>query len=101
GLDKLPLDYYPFSDNLKPGAAMHIKNRMNENYRPIKDKLGLDHNYTLYSFKHTRCVNLLNAGFSDQEVMSLTGHSDAKSFETYKRSFVIDAKTMKGKTITM
>lgn len=68
-------------------------------YKLIKDKLGLDNKYTLYGWKHTRVVNLLMAGFTDNEVMSLTGHSDHKSFMAYKRELMVDTSAMKGKTI--
>ena len=39
------------------------------------------------------------AGFTDQEVMSLTGHTDYKSFMAYKRELMVDTSAMKGKTI--
>ncbi|MEL7587833.1 MAG: hypothetical protein AAGU19_14085 [Prolixibacteraceae bacterium] len=38
-------------------------------------------------------------GFTDNEVMSLTRHSDYKSFMAYKRELMVDTSAMKEKTI--
>lgn len=99
GIMKLPQDYYVFGKSGIPSANKVHKDYFSERYKPIKDKLGLDNKYTLYGWKHTRVVNLLMAGYTDQEVMSLTGHRDYKSFMAYKRELVVDTSAMKGKTI--
>ncbi|MCL4637664.1 MAG: site-specific integrase [Olivibacter sp.] len=100
-LTKLPLNHYVFGKNGKPSELLAYKDFFRNKYKPIKEKLGLDDKYTLYGWKHTRVVNLLMAGFTDQEVMSLTGHSDYQSFMAYKRELLIDSSSMKGKTITL
>lgn len=94
-----PLDYYVFGRNGKASENKMKRHYFSERYKPIKDKLGLDNKYTLYGWKHTRVVNLLMAGYTDQEVMSLTGHRDYKSFMAYKRELIVDVSAMKGKTI--
>ncbi|MEL7585261.1 MAG: tyrosine-type recombinase/integrase [Prolixibacteraceae bacterium] len=99
-LMKLPLNYYVFGGkNGKPGKERLSRDLFTNSYKLIKDKLGLDNKYTLYGWKHTRVVNLLMAGFTDAEVMSLTGHSDYQSFMAYKRELMVDTSAMKGKTI--
>ncbi|MBW8323771.1 MAG: tyrosine-type recombinase/integrase, partial [Prolixibacteraceae bacterium] len=98
-LTKLPFNYYVFGKNGVPGPERMGRHYFTERYKPVKDKLGLDDKYTLYGYKHTRVVNLLMAGFTDQEVMSLTGHNDYKSFMAYKRELLVDTSAMKGKTI--
>ncbi len=99
-LMKLPLNYYVFGGkDGKPAAEKLSRDLFTNSYKLIKDKLGLDNKYTLYGWKHTRVVNLLMAGFIDPEVMSLTGHTDYKSFQAYKRELMVDTSAMKGKTI--
>lgn len=99
-LMEFPLNYYVFSGKTgKPGDERLSRDLFTTKYKSIKDKLGLDNKYTLYGWKHTRVVNLLMAGFTDAEVMSLTGHSDYQSFMAYKRELMVDASAMKGKTI--
>ncbi len=98
-LIKLPLDYFVFGKFGSPSKEKMRREHFSDKYKPIKDKLGLDNKYTLYGWKHTRVVNLLMAGYTDQEVMSLTGHRDYKSFMAYKRDLIIDTSVMKGKTI--
>ncbi len=99
-LMKFPLNYYVFGGKEgKPSKEKLSRDLFTNGYKLIKDKLGLDNKYTLYGWKHTRVVNLLMAGFTDQEVMSLTGHTDYKSFMAYKRELMVDTSAMKGKTI--
>ncbi|MEL7587805.1 MAG: tyrosine-type recombinase/integrase [Prolixibacteraceae bacterium] len=99
-LMRYPLNYYVFGGkNGKPGKERLSRDLFTNSYKLIKDKLGLDNKYTLYGWKHTRVVNLLMAGFTDAEVMSLTGHSDYQSFMAYKRELMVDTSAMKGKTI--
>ncbi len=97
----LPLNYYVFGKNGKPSELLCYKDTFRNRYKPIKEKLGLDDKYTLYGWKHTRVVNLLMADFTDQQVMSLTGHSDYQSFMAYKRELLVDTSKMKGKTIAL
>ncbi len=100
-LDKAPRDYFVFSKGGKPGAAQLHDDFFREIYLPMKRDLKLDSNYTLYSFKHTRVVDLLAAGYQAHKVMFLTGHTDWTSFQKYCRELgaVIDEQ-LKGKTIS-
>ena len=100
-LHKLPLTYYVFGKHCKPFPTVGSKRAVTKRYMPIKKKLGLDDKYTLYGWKHTRVVNMLMAGFTDQQVMTLTGHRDFKGFLAYKRDLVVDSTIMKGKTISL
>lgn len=100
-LHKLPLNFYVFGKYCKPFETVGSDRAVTKRYMEIKNKLDLDDKYTVYGWKHTRVVNLLMAGFTDQQVMSLTGHRDFKGFLAYKRDLVIDSSIMKGKTITL
>ena len=63
--------------------------------------MGLSKDFTLYGFKHTRVVNLLNSGYSDAEIMGLTGHRDTSSYDKYKRDLIgnLTNNSLKGKTV--
>jgi len=100
-LDRFPLDYYVFGDKGKIGEEIASRDYYAKRYKPIKERLGLDDKYTLYGWKHTRVVNLVLAGFTDNEIMTLTGHSDYKSYQAYKRDLMVDSSKMKGKTISI
>lgn len=100
-LRKLPTKYYIFTREQKPGLVMIADDYFRDIYLPIKRKLDLDNNYTLYSFKHTRVVDLLVAGYTPQLVMFLTGHTDWTSFQKYCRELgVVISDQLTGKTIS-
>ena len=57
--------------------------------------------YGIYSWKHTRINDLLSAGYSDAEVIQLTGHKGTESYDTYKRSVGKHLESrIKGKTVS-
>ncbi|QTE37459.1 tyrosine-type recombinase/integrase [Mucilaginibacter gossypii] len=71
-----------------------------EKYAVIKKQLGLDHNYTLYAWKHTGVIDMIYAGFSDRDIMILSGHKTETAFAAYKRDLIINENNvMKGATI--
>jgi len=104
-LNKLDLQNHSLSDYVIGGNGLVANYQHSENYfsrvfRGLRKDLGLDDSFTLYGFKHTRVVHLLNAGYKDIEVMQLTGHRDTASYDKYKRDLTgnIDSK-MTGNTI--
>src|SRR5690606_33201392 len=99
GIMKLPLNFPAIGRGGITSEYSANKDTFSESYRPIKEKLGHDDKYALYGWKHARVVNLLMAGFTDAEVLSLTGHLDYESFKAYKRSFKLDSTPMQGKTV--
>ena len=100
-LEDYPHTYYVFGKGGNgPSDEPVTKKFYSELFRRnIREPLKLSMKYTVYGWKHTRVIDLLNAGFSDYEVMTLTGHKGFESFEKYKRDLVVDNKKMKGKTI--
>lgn len=78
--------YYIFSKHAMPGPERVSKNYYTTKYKSIKQKLELGDEYTMYSWKHTRVTDLLMNGFTDAEVMDLTGHRDTSSYDHYKRN---------------
>lgn len=97
----LPNDYLFGKHQGRTGAEAFNKDLFSLMYLEIKTKLGLDKNYTMYGWKHTRVIQLKNSGFSDESIKQLTGHKDDKSFQAYLRDLVPNSDSqMKGKTIS-
>jgi integrase len=97
-INSYPFNYYLFSIGKTPSEFPFGKDHYSRLYYPIKEKLHLDKNYTMYSWKHTRVIDLSNAGFKDEEIMQLTGHRDYQAFKAYKRDLVVTTTIMTGKT---
>ncbi len=84
----------------KPGLTAMSKDYFPEKYVEIKESLHLDRNYTIYAWKHTAVINMIMAGFSDEQIMVLSGHKTKDAFNAYKRDLVIEkSHAMKGSTI--
>jgi integrase len=100
-LDAYPANYYVIGKMGKVSPEMHSENWFSKMFREeIRKPLGISENFKPYGWKHTRVVDLLNAGYSDAEIMNLTGHRDTASYDTYKRELVNHIQTrLRGKTI--
>ena len=100
-LDEYPLSNYVIGKEGEVSAYMHSENWFSKMFREeIRKPLGISENFKPYGWKHTRVVDLLNAGYSDAEIMNLTGHTDTASYDTYKRELVNHIQTrLRGKTI--
>jgi site-specific recombinase XerD len=55
----------------KPASHNYFASR----FKPYKDELGLGENYTMYGLKHTRAIDLANAGVDPYSIMKLMRHS--------------------------
>lgn len=79
-LEKYPANYYMISGNGDVADAMHSENYFTRVFRDdIRKPLGISENFTMYGRKHTRVVDLLNAEYSDAEIINLIGHRDIAS----------------------
>jgi site-specific recombinase XerD len=95
GIDKFPSDYYVFGIDGKP-AKNHFGNGFfSKRFRKIRDAAGLDSNFTIYGWKHTRVIHLKQDGASDSDIMSLTGHKDFAAYAKYLRDIGLDADATK------
>jgi integrase len=95
GIDVYMFGYKGAVDKRRMSVAYFL-----DKWQLIRDKVGLDFKYRPYSYKPTGVIKMIKAGFSDAEIMVLTGHKTVTAFEAYKRDLVIDNKhLMKGKTI--
>ncbi len=91
GIDKYPGDYYIFGINGHPSKEHFGNGFFSKRFRKVRDAVGFDKNYTIYGFKHTRVVDLKQAGATDADIMSLTGHSDFAAYAKYLRDLGVTA----------
>ena|SRR5690606_17374630 len=99
--DKYPSNYYVIGYQSDVRSKMHSENYFTRVFREdIRTLLELSDDFTLYGLRQTRVAHLLNAGYSDAEIMNLTGQRDTASYDKYKRDLVnhIDTR-LRGKTI--
>lgn len=51
----------------------------------VAEAAGISKDFTIYGAKHTRVIHLKNAGYTDGELMGITGHKDSTSLSKYLR----------------
>jgi site-specific recombinase XerD len=108
GILDYPSDWYVFSvaskntfvSDSKPGQAPFGKGFFSKRFARIRKAAGLSSDFTLYGAKHTRIVHLKKDGAKDDEIMSLTGHSDFVSYSKYLRDLGVDANIDKLSELT-
>lgn len=94
-----PMDYYVFSVPHKnkfvkdgtPGKAHFKPGFFSKRFSKVRKRLGLDSNFTVYSFKHTRIIHLKTDGVPDADIMSLTGHTSFAAYAEYLRDLGMTA----------
>jgi integrase len=65
----------------KPAGQNHFANH----FKPFKLKFGLGAEYTIYGFKHTRCIDLVKAGANAYDIMRLFRHSSLEQTQIYMK----------------
>ena len=71
-----------------------------EKFQDVKEKLGLDGNYTLYGLKHSAIISMINSGIADEQIRLLSGHRTIEAFTVYKRDLILElGDKMKGSLI--
>lgn len=83
-LKELPPDTYIWGirgPGKKPASQNHFANL----YKPYKDKLGLGPDASIYSWKHTRCIDLVKAKADPYDIMRLFRHSSLEQTMKYMR----------------
>ncbi len=93
-LQTLPGDFYIFGSGGKPGPKKAGKNTLANFYRPIKDKLNIPSEYTIYSFKHTRVVHEMMKGTNPYEIQYLCRHQSLEETQHYMRGFDITLRNV-------
>jgi site-specific recombinase XerD len=100
GLFKAKKTDYIFSIKGKPDSQPFGKNYFAKKFRVIRKLAGLDEAYTLYSFRHSRCIHLVRAGVNLIDIMKMFRHSDIAATAKYVRALglEINAKDLQAKT---
>lgn len=84
-LDKLPADWYIFSNTRQPGPKQAWANMYAETFRPYRDQLQLTDDHTIYGLKHTRVIHLVLSKKSPYAIMQLTRHTTLDQLMAYLR----------------
>jgi site-specific recombinase XerD len=79
-----PGNYYLFSLSRHPDKTPVSINHFAKIYKPFKDQLGLTR-HSIYSWKHTRVIHLVEAGADPYEIMRLCRHSSLTETMNYLR----------------
>lgn len=88
-LQAFPSEYFIWGKKgpeAQPAPANYFGNR----FKPFKDELGLGEDYTMYGMKHTRAIDLANAGVDPYAIMKLCRHSGLDVTMAYLRDLGCD-----------
>ncbi len=72
---QFPKDYYLFGPDGEPSEKHTSANTFSNRFKKFKIKLRLGEDFTLYSWKHTRAIDLAEAGADPYQIMQLFRHS--------------------------
>ena len=93
GFQNYPLTNYIFTFAGQPGEIKSAEDFLQKRFRKVRAALDLSQDYTLYSFKHTRAVNLLQDGAQPVDIMQLFRHTDLTTTTKYIRDLGFDLNT--------
>ena len=68
-----------------PGATSFGSGFFSKRFAKVRRTLNLGSDYTLFGFRHTRCVHLKLDGAKDESIMQLMGHTDFATTAKYLR----------------
>lgn len=87
GVQEAPAEHYVFGREHTPGPIPYAEAQMAWFWREkVRKPNGIASEYTTYSWKHKRVVDLYMAGALPWEIQRLCRHKSATEFETYLRS---------------
>jgi len=90
GIMEFPAEYYIFNHTGQPREKQASDEYLQKHFRKIRRLLKLGQDYTLYGFKHTRCVHLLLDGAQPVDIMQLMRHRDLQATTKYIRDLGFD-----------
>ncbi|WP_433863105.1 tyrosine-type recombinase/integrase [Sphingobacterium thalpophilum] len=88
-LDKYNDSDYVFGKNGCPGPEFVYEGYFRKKFIPLKKKLGINNGETLYSFKHTRCIHLVEDGEKLHNIIKLTRHKSLVELMDYLKDMGI------------
>ena len=92
----LPTNFYLFGKKGEPSDLKCHKDFLAEQFRPIRDKLGLSDRYTIYSWKHTRVIHEMMKETDPYTIQHIIRHNDLKATMAYMRGFDLSLKKVYG-----
>jgi integrase len=84
-LDRYPADYYLFGSYIEPDKDMAAESTYRSYFDKVRERLGWDARYTLYSFRDTGITEMLEAGIPNIDVMKHADHSSLDVTTIYTR----------------
>lgn len=84
-LDRYPADYYLFGSYIEPDKDMAAESTYRSYFDKVRERLGWDSRYTLYSFRDTGITEMLEAGIPNIDVMKHADHSSLDVTTIYTR----------------
>ncbi len=84
-LDRFPSDYYLFGSYIEPSATIAATKTYGDYFVKVRERLGWDSHYTLYSFRDTGITEMLQAGIPNIDVMKHADHSSLDVTTIYTR----------------
>ena len=84
-LDRYPSDYYLFGSYIEPSATIAAAKTYGDYFVKVRERLGWDSRYTLYSFRDTGITEMLQAGIPNIDVMKHADHSSLDVTTIYTR----------------
>jgi integrase len=86
-----PSDFYILGKDGKPSKDCHVRYAFSKKYKIFRDNLGLDKEYTLYSWKHTGVSESYKNGIDVLEISQQCRHADLNETRNYLRSLGVYA----------
>ena len=91
GVDKAPGNYYIFGSEGFPGPKCYKASYFSWFWRvKVRQPNELDKDFTIYSWKHTRVIDLYLSGVVAADIQRMCRHKSATEFETYLRDLGLD-----------
>lgn len=82
-LDRYNRYDYLFTKEEVPGPIPVYESYFRKKFVPIKKLLGINNGETLYSFKHTRCIHLVEDGEKLHNIIKITRHKTLAELMDY------------------
>jgi integrase len=87
--DSYPKNFYVFGKRGVPGEYKCHKDFLVVQFRPIREKLGLSEDYSIYGWKHTRTIPEMMKKADPYQIQHLLRHHNIKTTMDYMRDFNI------------
>jgi len=93
-IDKMPQEYYLFSDNFKAGHEQKNSKRFRDAWLKMREVLEFSDKYVFYSLKDTGITDLLNSGIPSLVVRNQARHHNIAVTDTYTPHLISKADNL-------